>query len=63
MPEQIKKPFHQQVADKFLEQIAAGTLPWQKPWVPGQSIMPVNPTTGKQYRGVNTLMLMMEGMV
>lgn len=61
MPEQIKKPFHQQVADKLIEQIQAGTAPWQKPWVPGQSIMPVNPTTGKQYRGVNTLMLMMQG--
>ena len=61
MAEQIRKPFHQQVADKLIEQIQAGTAPWQKPWVPGQPIMPVNPTTGKRYRGVNVLMLMMEG--
>jgi antirestriction protein ArdC/phage/plasmid primase-like uncharacterized protein len=60
MPELPKKPFHQQVADKLIEQIEAGTAPWQKPWVPGKSIMPVNPTTGKQYRGVNTLMLMLQ---
>ncbi len=57
----LKKPFHQQVADKLIEQIQAGTAPWQKPWVSGQSPLPVNPTTGKRYRGVNTLMLMMQG--
>jgi antirestriction protein ArdC/phage/plasmid primase-like uncharacterized protein len=60
MPDQQKKPFHQQVADKLIEQIEAGAAPWQKPWVPGKSIMPVNPTTGKQYRGVNSLMLMLQ---
>ncbi|MDR1519314.1 MAG: ssDNA-binding domain-containing protein, partial [Planctomycetota bacterium] len=60
MPVQTRKPFHRQVVDKLIEQIEAGTAPWQKPWVPGRSIMPVNPTTGKQYRGVNVLMLMLQ---
>ena len=56
----IKKPFHEQVAEKLIEQLKAGTTPWQKPWQPGNpnSMFPVNPTTGKRYRGINAVYLM-----
>lgn len=58
-----KKPFHEVVAEKLIEQLKAGTAPWQKPWQPGEpnSLMPMNPTTGKRYRGINAIHLMAQG--
>jgi antirestriction protein ArdC/phage/plasmid primase-like uncharacterized protein len=55
-----KRPFHVTVAEKLIEQLRAGTAPWQKPWEPGADL-PLNPTTGKRYRGINALQLMSEG--
>jgi len=55
-----KKPFHEVVAEKLIEQLKAGTAPWQRPWEPGGS-MPMNPTTGKRYRGINAIYLMSQG--
>lgn len=61
--ESDKKPFHETVAEKLIEQLKQGTAPWQKPWEPGEAgaNMPVNPTTGKRYKGINALQLMSEG--
>ncbi|EPJ2694282.1 zincin-like metallopeptidase domain-containing protein [Vibrio cholerae] len=57
-----KKPFHEIVAENLIEQLKAGTAPWQKPWEPGsQGFMPMNPTTGKRYKGVNAIHLMAQG--
>ncbi|MEL4287117.1 zincin-like metallopeptidase domain-containing protein [Shewanella xiamenensis] len=58
-----KKPFHEVVAERLIEQLKQGTAPWQKPWVPGQDnhSLPYNPSTGKRYRGINTLNLMSQG--
>lgn len=57
-----KKSFHEVVAEKLIEQLKAGTAPWQKPWKPGsQGFMPINPTTGKRYKGVNAIHLMAQG--
>lgn len=58
-----KKPFHETVAEKLIEQLREGTAPWQKPWEPGEAgaNMPINPTTGKRYKGINALQLMSEG--
>ena len=61
-----KKPFHERVAEKIIDQLKAGTAPWQRPWNPAEagaqgSVIPVNPTTGKRYRGVNVVNLMAEG--
>lgn len=55
------KPFHEQVAEKLIEQMNEGTAPWQKPWAPGANQNPMNPNTGKNYRGVNNLWLRMQG--
>ncbi|EIJ6557023.1 zincin-like metallopeptidase domain-containing protein [Vibrio fluvialis] len=57
-----KKPFHETVAENLIEQLKAGTAPWQKPWEPGsQGFMPMNPTTGKRYKGINAIHLMAQG--
>src|SRR6202162_5837678 len=43
--------YARKVAEGLIEQLKAGTAPWQKPWQPGEQFMPYNPTTGKDYRG------------
>ena len=55
-----KKPFHEKVAEKLIEQLQQGTAPWQKPWQPGEpgAFLPINPTSGKRYRGINAIHLM-----
>ncbi|MEO8626816.1 MAG: zincin-like metallopeptidase domain-containing protein [Betaproteobacteria bacterium] len=55
-----KKPFHEQVAEKLVEQLRQGTAPWQRPWEPGEPgvHLPMNPTTGKRYKGINAIQLM-----
>jgi antirestriction protein ArdC/phage/plasmid primase-like uncharacterized protein len=50
-----KKPYHETVAENLIKQLEAGTAPWQKPWSSG---MPINPTTGKRYKGINAIHLM-----
>jgi len=58
-----KKPFHEVVAEKLIEQLKAGAAPWQKPWEPGEpnAYLPMNPTTGKRYKGINAIYLMAQG--
>lgn len=60
---EAKKPFHEKVAEKLIQQLKEGTAPWQKPWEPGQprAFIPINPTTGKRYRGINAIQLMSQG--
>lgn len=58
-----KKPFHEIVAEKLIEQLKQGTAPWQKPWQPGEAggIVPMNPTTENRYKGINAMWLMAQG--
>ncbi len=58
-----KRAFHEQVADRLIKQLKQGTAPWQKPWKPGDPLLtlPNNPSTGKRYRGINTIHLMSKG--
>lgn len=61
--EKNQKPFHEQVAENLIEQLKAGTAPWQIPWnaaEPG-SFLPTNPITGKRYKGINAIHLMAQG--
>ena len=53
-----KEDYAQQVASRLIEQLEAGTAPWQRPWQPGERFAPFNPTTDKDYRGMNTVWLM-----
>lgn len=44
----------QQLAERFLHALQQGQIPWKACW---QQSRPVNATTGRQYRGVNSLNL------
>jgi antirestriction protein ArdC len=56
-----KLPHHQIVANQIIESLKQGTAPWLKPWEPGKGRgqIPFNPVTGKRYRGINALYLML----
>lgn len=56
-----KMPYHQVVANQIIESLKAGTAPWLKPWEPGtgNGQVPYNLITGKRYRGINALYLML----
>jgi len=45
---------YQTVTERILEQLAAGQIPWRKTWTTG---LPKSLTTGREYRGINILML------
>jgi putative DNA primase/helicase len=53
--------YARKVAEELIDQLKQGTAPWQKPWQPGERFMPYNPTTGKDYRGGNSMWLMAQG--
>lgn len=53
-----RRDFRQEVTDQIVAMLEKGTAPWQKPWEPGVLQLPLNPTTGKVYRGGNALHLM-----
>ncbi|RYV04115.1 conjugal transfer protein TraC [Shewanella sp. OPT22] len=55
-----KPPYHEQIANKLIEQLKAGTAPWQKPWQAGQPRMPHNPISGTRYKGSNAIWLAMQ---
>lgn len=55
-------PIMQEITQRVIDAIKSGTAPWQKPWeTRGAAGMPVNMTTGKEYRGLNALYLDMLG--
>lgn len=54
----FRRDFRQEVTDQIVAMLEKGTAPWQKPWEPGVLQLPLNPTTGKVYRGGNALHLM-----
>jgi antirestriction protein ArdC len=58
--EPAKRDFRREVTDRIIHMLETGVAPWQKPWNPTEasSGMPMNPTTGKPYRGGNAIHLM-----
>ncbi|MCY3970611.1 MAG: zincin-like metallopeptidase domain-containing protein [Acidobacteria bacterium] len=52
--------YHKAFADKLIEQIKEERAPFQKPWKPGERSLPENLTTGRAYRGGNSLYLSVE---
>lgn len=46
----------------IISQIINCEAPWQKPWAFNQEVAPVNATTGKTYKGLNILSLIIETM-
>jgi antirestriction protein ArdC len=59
-----KRDIYQEVTDKMLETMESGNIPWLKPWTDtdhGDAAMPYNAISGKNYQGVNTLLLWCSG--
>jgi antirestriction protein ArdC len=58
-----KKPsLYEKVAESLIKKLEEGTAPWQKPWnVSNIPVLPYNPTTGNNYKGLNVFALMLEG--
>ncbi|HEY4276333.1 MAG TPA: ArdC family protein, partial [Rhizomicrobium sp.] len=49
---------YQEITDKIVRQIEAGTIPWAQPWADGPALsMPVNASTHRGYSGINILLL------
>ena len=49
--------YHAQFAARIIKALEEGTAPWQKPWKPGERILPHNFQSGRDYRGGNALYL------
>jgi antirestriction protein ArdC len=58
----VKRDLRQEITDGIIAALERGVAPWQKPWQAGAFEMPLNPTSGKLYRGGNALHLMVSGM-
>ncbi len=56
----MKKDIYQDVTNKIVNEIESGALPWVKEWS-GFSGLPENAITGRQYNGINTLILWLMG--
>lgn len=57
------KSLHEQVAEKLIEQLKAGTSPLQKPWSTDNLPtfeLPYNAVTGNRYKGINIFSLMLK---
>lgn len=55
------RDFREELTQRIIDQLEAGTAPWIKPWEARLGDLPFNPTTGKPYRGANSLYLSMSG--
>jgi len=56
----MKKDIYQDVTNKIVQEIESGALPWVKEWS-SFSGLPENAITGRQYNGINTLILWLMG--
>lgn len=58
-----RNDYDREVADRMIAALEAGTAPWQRPWKAGTPSpsggLPFNPTTGKAYRGGNSVNLVL----
>lgn len=54
------RDIYQEVTDRIISKLESGTVPWKKPW-DSTSSTPVSITTGRPYRGINVLLLGLEG--
>lgn len=52
----MSNAIYENVTKTIIAALKQGVVPWKKPWHQGQSV-PVNATTNRPYRGVNTFLL------
>ncbi len=61
--DQAPRDHYQEVTDRVVAALEAGTLPWRRPWVSSHATtmpgMPCNAISGRTYRGVNAVLLAM----
>lgn len=59
-----QKDLYQQITDQIVEALEQGTMPWQRPWDNGfpQLVIPCNGESGREYSGINVLLLWMSAM-
>jgi antirestriction protein ArdC len=55
MENPMSEKIYQFITERILEHLKVGTIPWRKPWNSGSA--PKNFKTGKEYRGINVLIL------
>ncbi|GIV03659.1 MAG: hypothetical protein KatS3mg015_2489 [Fimbriimonadales bacterium] len=53
-----RRSVYEDVTERIIAAIEAGTHPWQRPWIGGT---PINIRSGKPYRGINVLLLGLAG--
>lgn len=56
-----KQSIHERVTAQIIADMEQGRLVWEKPWTGGALKLPSNPSTGKTYQGINTLVLWSTG--
>lgn len=58
------RDFRQEVTDSIVQMLENGVAPWQKPWEAGSNPLgaPMNPTSGRAYRGGNAIHLIATAM-
>ena len=56
-PNRPKRDHYQEVTDQIVTALEEGIIPWRRTWNQGACGMPMNCTTGRFYRGINTLLL------
>ena len=64
-PDRAPRDHYQEVTDRIVSALEAGTPPWRRPWDPGKAggaAMPRNAATGQRYRGINVLTLGMSAL-
>src|ERR1700716_2645806 len=57
-PNRAPRDHYQDITDRIIKALEAGTPPWRRPWDPdkaGGPAMPRNAATRQRYRGINTL--------
>lgn len=54
----LSNDYVESIANSIIRQLEMGTAPWVRPWKPGERFMPLNPTTGKEYHGMNAVWLL-----
>ncbi|WP_166144339.1 ArdC family protein [Methylosinus sp. RM1] len=55
-----RRDHYQDVTDRIVAALEAGTAPWRRHWDPeksGGSLSPINAVTGRRYHGINVLLL------
>ena len=54
-----RRDHYQEVTDRIVAALEAGTRPWRQPWDTGSPTSPINATSGRRYHGINVLLLSM----